>query len=76
MLREYIFLKCYLHIYIYLNTIIPYLDTRAKSSDSYTGWGRSPGVGYGTTLQYSCPENSMGREAWRAAVHGAAKSQP
>ena len=39
------------------------------------GWRRSPGVGYGTTLPYSCPESSMGRGAWRATVHGAAKSQ-
>ena len=26
------------------------------------------------SLQYFCLENSMGREAWRATVHGAAKS--
>ena len=38
------------------------------------GSGRSPGVGNGTPLQYSCLENSMGREAWQAAVHGASKS--
>ena len=47
-------------------------DPRYMSSTP--GWGRSPGVGYDTTLQYSCPENSMGREAWRAADHGAAES--
>ena len=34
----------------------------------------SPGEGNGTPLQYSCLENSMGRGAWRATVHGAAKS--
>ena len=34
-----------------------------------------PGVGNGNPLQYSCLENSMGREAWRATVHGVAKSQ-
>ena len=39
------------------------------------GLGRSPGVGNGNPLQYSCPENSMDRGAWRATVHGAAKSQ-
>ena len=27
------------------------------------------------TLQYSCLENSMDREAWWATVHGAGKSQ-
>ena len=25
---------------------------------------RSPGVGYGDPLQYSCLENHMGRETW------------
>ena len=39
------------------------------------GPGRSPGGGNGTPLQYSCLENTMDREAWRAAVHGVAKSQ-
>ena len=30
------------------------------------GLERSPGVGKGNPLQYSCPENSMDRGAWRA----------
>ena len=30
------------------------------------GWGRSPGGGQGTPLQYSCLENPMDREAWWA----------
>ena len=38
--------------------------------------GRSPGEGNGNLLQYSCLENSMHRGAWRATVHGVAKSQP
>ena len=33
------------------------------------------GEGNGTPLQYSCLENPMDREAWKAAVHGVAKSQ-
>ena len=37
--------------------------------------GRSPGVGNGTPLQYSYPENPTDRGAWRATVHGVAKSQ-
>ena len=37
--------------------------------------GRSPGEGNGNPLQYSCLENPMDRGAWRATVHGVAKSQ-
>ena len=36
---------------------------------------RSPGEGNGNSLQYSCLENSMDREAWRTMVHGVTKSQ-
>ena len=39
------------------------------------GLGRSPGVGNGNPLQYSCLENSMDREAWWAVVHGAVESR-
>ena len=38
------------------------------------GSRRSLGRGHGNLLQYSCLENSMAREAWWAAVYGAAKS--
>ena len=37
--------------------------------------GRSPIEGNRNPLQHSCLENSMDRGAWRAAVHGATKSQ-
>ena len=36
--------------------------------------GRSCREGNGFPLQYSCLENSMGREAWQARIHGVAKS--
>ena len=39
------------------------------------GSGRSPGEGSGYPLQHSCLENSMDRRAWRATVHGVAKSR-
>ena len=42
---------------------------------SIPGSGRSPGGGNGNPLQYSCLENSMGRRAWQAPVHGGAESQ-
>ena len=39
------------------------------------GLGKSPGVGNGNPLQYSCLRNPMDRGAWQATVHGVAKSQ-
>ena len=46
----------------------------SRDTGSIPGLGRSPGVGNGTPLQYSCLENSMDRGAWQATVHGAEKS--
>ena len=37
--------------------------------------GRSPGVGSSNLLQSSCQGIPMDRGAWRATVHGVAKSQ-
>ena len=41
---------------------------------SIPGSLRSPGEGNGNPLEYSCLENPMDRGAWRATVHGVAKS--
>ena len=41
---------------------------------SIPGLGRSPGEGHGNPLQYSFLENPVDRGAWRATVHGFAKS--
>ena len=38
------------------------------------GLGRSTEEGNVNPLQYSCLENPIGRGAWRATVHGVAKS--
>ena len=38
-------------------------------------WEKSPGVGNGNLLQYSCLQDSMDREAWQATVQGVTKSQ-
>ena len=46
-------------------------DTR--DAGSVSGLGRSPGVGNGNPLQYSCLENPMDRGAWRATVYGVTK---
>ena len=45
------------------------------SADSGQSLGRSPGVGNGNPLQYSCLGNYMDKGAWWATVHGVAKSQ-
>ena len=45
----------------------------SRDTASIPGSGRSPGGGNGIPLQYSYPENSMGRGAWRATIHGAAE---
>ena len=47
----------------------------AGDPGSIPGLGRSPGEGNDNLLQYSCLENPMDRGAWRATVHGVAKSQ-
>ena len=41
---------------------------------SIPGLGRSPAGGNGNPLQYPCLENPMDGGAWRATVHGVAKS--
>ena len=43
--------------------------------DSIPGSGRSPGGENGNPLQYSCLENLMDKEAWRATVQRVAKSR-
>ena len=40
-------------------------DCNAGDLDSIPGLGRSPGGEHDNSLQYSCLENSMDREAWR-----------
>ena len=45
-----------------------------RDAGSIPGSGASPGGGNGNPLQYSCLENPMHRGAWRASVHGVAKS--
>ena len=50
-------------------------DTRdARDTLSIPGSGRSPGIGNGNPLQYSCLENPRDREAWRARVYRVSKS--
>ena len=51
------------------------LPANARDAGLVPGSGRSPGVGNGTLLQYSCLENHMDRESWWATVLGVAKTQ-
>ena len=55
------------------------LPTKARATgeaSSVPRSARSPGGGNGNQLQYSCGDtHPMDRGAWRATIHGAAKSQ-
>ena len=46
----------------------------ARGTGSVPGSERSPGVGNGNPLQYSCLENSIDRGTWQATDHGDAES--
>ena len=46
-----------------------------RDTGSIPGSGRSPGGVQGNPLQYSCLENTMDREDWRATVHRVAKGR-
>jgi len=45
----------------------------ARDTGSIPRSERSPGVGNGNSLLYSCLKNSMDRGAWQAIVHGGHK---
>ena len=47
----------------------------AGDPSSVPGLERSPGERKGHTLQYSCLEKPMVREAWQATVHGVGRIQ-
>ena len=49
-------------------------SANTEDAGSIPGSGRSPGEGNGNTFQYSSLGNPMDRGAWRATVHGVAKS--
>ena len=47
----------------------------SRDSSAIPGSGGSPGGGNDNPLQYSCLGSPTYRGAWRATVHGVAKSQ-
>ena len=46
----------------------------ARDAGSIPGTGRSPGVGNGNPLQYSCLENPMNRGAWQVTAYSVTES--
>ena len=56
------------------DTVVKNLPAKAEDAGSIPGLGRSPGVGNGNPLQYSCLENLMDRGAWWAIAHRVTKS--
>ena len=52
---------------------LPASAVDAGDMGSIPGSGRSPGVGSGNPLQYSCLGNHMERGALQAIVHGVIK---
>ena len=50
------------------------LPATSEGSGLICGWGRSPGGGHGSPLQYSCLENPMDKGAWPATVLRVSKS--
>ena len=55
--------------------VVKNLPANAEGMGVIAGWGRSPGEGNGSPLQYTCLGNPTDRGAWRAAIHGVTKSQ-
>ena len=53
----------------------PANERDAGDASSIPGSGRSPGVGNGNPLQYSCLENPVDGGAWWDIVYGVAKSR-
>ena len=56
------------------DTVVKNLPANARDAGLIPGLGRSPGVGSGNPLQYSCLGNSMHRGAWRARVYEVTES--
>ena len=55
-------------------SVVKNLSANTGDSGLIPGSGRSPGVGNGNPLQYSCLQKPMNRGAWWVTVRGVAKS--
>ena len=56
-----------------VGSVVKNPPANAGDGGSIPDLGRSPGVGNGNSLLYSCLGNPMDRGAWQAIVHGIAK---
>ena len=71
----YMYMYICICIYIYIYIGAEKAQTVKNLCSMQKTWvrselGRCPGEGNGNSLQYSCLENSMDRDAWWATVHG------
>ena len=57
-----------------MELLVKILPANAGDAGSTPGSARSPGKGDSNPLQHSYLDNPMDRGAWRATVHGVAKS--
>ena len=68
--------RCYARVF-QVALVVKNLPANAgeiRGASSVLESGRYPGGGHGNPLQYSFLENPVDRGAWRATVHGVAKS--
>ena len=54
-------------------SVVKNLPANTGDTDWTAGLGKSPGVGNGNPLQYSCLGNPKDRGAWWATIHGVTK---
>ena len=64
--------------HVFFTTVVKHPPANAgdsRDTASIPGSGRSPKIGNGNPLQYSCLENYMDRGAWQVTVHRVTNSQ-
>jgi len=76
--KVFIYLCLYVYIPIYVGFPGSSDDKESPCNAGDPGLipeaGVPPGEGNGNSLQFSCLENFMDREAWQGTVHGVTKS--
>ena len=68
-------IKRLVEFYTFILKFMKHKSSISRKFWGYPGLERSPREGNVYPLQYSCLENPIDREAWKAIVHGVAKSQ-